>query len=75
MTPDIFITGISLWAIVKTLALILLGMYLIFALVVVKQVKLMTDTLTLGHESLVKSLAFAHLTFAVFVFVVAVIVL
>ena len=63
------------WFLVKILSLVLLGMYLIFALVVVKQVRLMTDTLQLGFEQFVKFLALAHLIFAVIVFVAALVIL
>jgi len=69
------IIGISMWAIIKTFALILLGIYLIFGLVVVRQVKMMTDTLQLGFETLAKVLAFAHLAFAILVFLTALIIL
>lgn len=68
-------TLIPLWAIVKILACILLGMYGIFALVVVRQVKLMTDTLRLGFESVMRFLAYAHLIFAVIVFIAALVIL
>lgn len=69
------IIGISMWAIVKTFALILLGIYFVFGLVVVRQVKMMTDTLQLGFETLAKVLAFAHLAFAILVFLTALIIL
>jgi hypothetical protein len=54
---------------------VLLGMYLVFALVITRQVKLMTSTLQLGFESLAKTLSFLHLVFAVLVFVTALIIL
>ncbi len=66
---------LNIWFLIKILSLILLGMYLIFALVVLRQVKLMTDTLQLGFEQLVKTLALAHLIFAVLVFLVALVIL
>ncbi|HKC05002.1 MAG TPA: DUF5657 family protein [Patescibacteria group bacterium] len=69
------LTGIQIWVVVKILAVILLGMYLIFSLVIVRQVKLMTDTLQLGFERTVRGLAFAHLAFAVLVLLAAIIVL
>jgi len=69
------IIGISMWAIIKTFSLILLGIYLVFGLVVVRQVKMMTDTLQLGFETLAKVLAFAHLAFAILVFLTALIIL
>ena len=69
------IVGISVWLIVKVAALILLGMYLVFAIVVVKQVQLMTSTLQLGFEFPVKFLTYIHLGFAIFVFLAALIIL
>jgi len=67
--------GIQIWLVMKILTIILLGMYLIFSLVVVRQVKLMTDTLQLGFEGTARALAFAHLIFAVLVLLAAIIIL
>jgi hypothetical protein len=75
MTDTIPIIGIQIWVIIKILSIVLLGMYLIFSLVLLRQVKLMTDTLKIGFESTARLLAFAHLTFAVFVFLTAIIIL
>jgi len=69
------IFGISIWLVVKIAALILLGMYLIFALIVVRQIKLMTNTLVLGFESPIIILGYIHLAFAILVFLVALIIL
>lgn len=69
------VIGIQTWLVVKIAALILLGMYLVFSWVVVRQVRLMTDTLQLGFEGPVKFLAYIHLIFAVFVFLAALIIL
>ncbi len=69
------IIGISMWAIIKTFALVLLGIYLVFGLVVVRQVKMMTDTLQLGFEGLAKLLAYGHMAFAILVFLTALIIL
>lgn len=69
------IFGISIWLIVKVAALILLGMYLIFALIVVRQIKLMTSTLVLGYEAPIIMLGYIHLAFAVLVFLAALIIL
>ena len=69
------IFGISVWLVVKIAALILLGMYLVFALIVVRQVKLMTDTLSLGFEGPIILLSYIHLAFAVLVFLAALVML
>ena len=70
---DIF--NFNYWIIIKTLSLVVLGLYIIFAFVIRRQVKVMTDTLTLGFEFAVKFLSFLHLAFAILVFVIALMVL
>lgn len=67
--------GISILLIGKIFALIGLTIYIIFALVVVRQVNLMVTTLEVGLEALIKLVAWAHLIFAIFVFLTALIVL
>jgi hypothetical protein len=73
MISSIF--GISIWLVVKVAALTLLGMYLIFSLIVVRQIKLMTSTLSLGFETLIIMFGYVHLAFAVLVFLTALIIL
>ncbi len=68
-------TGISVWFVLKIVTILLLSMYLIFALVVVRQVKMMTSTLQLGFEGTVKSLSYIHLIFAILVLMAAIIIL
>ena len=67
--------GISILLVVKIAALILLGMYLVFALIVVRQIKLMTSTLSLGFEAPITIFGYIHLAFAILVFLVALIIL
>jgi len=67
--------GFDFWILIKTLALVLLAMYIVFAFVITRQVKLMTRTLHLGFESPAKILSYLHLAFAVFVFFAALIIL
>jgi len=67
--------GISIWVIVKIAGLILMAMYLVFALVMVRQVRLMTDTLQLGFETPVILFSYIHLVFAVIVFFAALFIL
>jgi hypothetical protein len=69
------IFGVSIWLVVKVAALILLGMYLVFSLVVVRQIKLLTTTLTLGFEAPIVMLGYIHLAFAVLVFLAALVIL
>jgi hypothetical protein len=72
---ETIITGFNIWIIVKILTVIVLGMYVIFAFVITRQVKVMTNTLTLSFESVVKLLAFIHLLFSILVFITAITVL
>lgn len=50
-------------------------MYLVFALVVVRQVKMMTSTLQLGFEGPAKMLSYIHLIFAILVLISAIVIL
>lgn len=74
LIPGTVIT-ITTILLVKIASLILLGMYLVFSLVVVRQIKLMTDTLQLGYEQMVKMLGYIHLIFAILVFLAAWVIL
>jgi len=67
--------GFDTWILIKTLAMILLGMYLIFAFVVTRQVNLMIKTLNLGLNTPIRVLAYLHAAFAVLVFLTALIIL
>lgn len=69
------INGFNIWIVIKVFALILLGMYVVFAFVITRQVKVMTETLSLGFESVVRSLSFFHLFFAILVLITAAIIL
>jgi hypothetical protein len=69
------ILGISIWTIIKVFALVAFLLYIIFALVVVRQVQLMTDTLELEFEFPVRMLSYLHLGFAVVVFALALLIL
>lgn len=75
MIETIPLIGISVWTVAKLFLLFAMGLYVIFALVVARQVKLMTDTLAVGFETMVKTLAKVHLIFSVIVFVLALIIL
>lgn len=69
------VAGISVWLIVKIAVLILLGLYIVFSLVIVRQTKLMTDTLSLGFETPIILLGYVHLAFAIVVFLTALAIL
>lgn len=72
---EIPLIGISIWTIAKVLVIFALVIYSIFAVVVVRQVQLMIETINVGIESALKTLAYAHLAFALIVLLVALIVL
>lgn len=67
--------GVSIWSIAKICVLIALVVYIVFSIVVVRQVHLMTDTLEVGFESEVRTLSFIHLFIAIGIFVLALIIL
>ena len=71
LIPAIF----SIWVIVRILVFIFLSIYIIFAIVLIKQVGLMTTTLEVGFEKQLKFLAFLHFLFAVGVLVFSIIIL
>jgi hypothetical protein len=69
------VPNLSIWAGVKIFFCIGLVVYLVFALVVVRQVQIMTQTLKVNFELPIKILALAHLLFALGILVFALIVL
>lgn len=75
MEPIIPVLGFSVWAVVKLLFLFGLLVYIIFSLVVIRQVNLMTKTLEVGFESPLKTAAVVHLLLAIGVFILALIIL
>lgn len=73
MTSLIF--GISIWLIIKIAILVLLGIYIMFCLIVIRQIKLITSTLSLGFESTITTFGYIHLTLAIVIFLAALIIL
>jgi len=69
------IIGLSVFPIIKIFVVFALGLYIAFALVVVRQVQLMTDTLEVGFEGPLRFLAIMHLLFAIAVLIFALIIL
>ena len=69
------IIGISVWAIVKVFFLIALGLYILFSLIVIRQIQLMTDTLEVGFEAPIRLVGLIHLVVAISVFVLALLIL
>lgn len=69
------ISAISIWAIIKVFLMILLSMYIIFAIVMIRQIQLMTTTLKVGFETELKFLALVHFLFAVAVLIFSILIL
>ena len=72
---NFFAVGGGEWLLAKAFALVLLGIYLIFAMVVIRQVKLMADTLHVGFAAPMKFLSYLHLVFTALVFITALVIL
>ena len=68
MNLDSFL-GISIWSIVKIFVMFANLIYIVFALVMVRQVKLMTDTLELGYEKLIIGFSYVNFAFAILVLI------
>lgn len=69
------ITSFSIWPVIKIFVFIFLSIYIIFALVVIRQVQLMTKTLEVGFENQLKFLSFTHLIAAIGVLVFGILIL
>lgn len=69
------VLGDSVWVIAKILVLIGIGVYVVFALVVVRQVKIMTETLEVGFEAPIRLFSLALLVVSILVFLFALITL
>lgn len=67
--------NIDIWAVAKIFVLIAMSIYIVFAFVIVRQSKIMTDTLELGLEKAIRTVALAHMLFAIGTFVIALIIL
>jgi uncharacterized protein DUF5657 len=68
-------TGIDPWGALKIVYLFAIVLYIIFALIVVRQITLMTGTLDGQISGSVKLLGKIHLLFSIFIFILALIVL
>ena len=65
----------QVWLIAKIFVLFAFLIYIFFAMVVVRQVSLMTSTLQVGFEPSIKIFSYAHLAFSLFAFVTALLIL
>ena len=60
---------------IKIATLLFLLFYIVFAGVVIKQAKVMTETIQMGLEGPIRTLVFVHFIFALLVFLLAIIIL
>lgn len=65
----------DVWSLVKLFFLFGILIYIVFALVVVRQVSLMTSTVEAPLSASLRVLSWAHLAFAVFVFLLSLVIL
>ncbi len=67
--------GISVWLAVKIFVLLFLAIYIVFALVVIRQIKLMSETLDMGLNLPIRFIGWGHFLFAVGIFIIALTIL
>jgi len=65
----------ALLFILKAVVFVFLALYIIFAVVIIRQVKIMTDTLEVGFETPIILLSYIHLAFSVCVLLLAIFIL
>ncbi len=65
----------AFWLTAKAIVIIGLFVYLVFAGVIIRQTKHMTDTLEIGFEGVIKVFAWLHMLFALGTFVAAFVIL
>ena len=75
MMGSSLIFGISIWLVVKVFVLLVLVMYIVFSLVVIRQIKLMLETVDMGLNLLIRFIGWGHFLFAVGIFVIALTIL
>ena len=67
--------NLNIWLIAKGFVLLALGVYLIFAIMVIREVDLMNNTLTGVFNLPIKIVALMHLILAVLVLILAILIL
>lgn len=72
---SVIFPNFPVWGIAKVFVLFGMTMYVVFGFVLVRQVKLMTDTLQLGFEGMIKILSYVHLLITIAVFIFALLIL
>ena len=72
---NIPILDISTWLIFKIFILIALIVYLVFSLVVVRQIRLMTETLKVSAGGILRTVSYFYLALAIGILLLALIIL
>ena len=75
MMGSSLIFGISIWLVVKVFVLLALVMYIVFSLVVIRQIRLMLETVDMGLNLPIRFIGWGHFLFAVGIFVIALVIL
>lgn len=65
----------AIWEIAKWFVVFGMGIYLVFALVIVKQVSVMLNVIAIGFEKPIKFFAYLHLLFAIGVLILSIVIL
>ena len=65
----------DIWIIAKIMIMFALLLYLVFSYVIIRQTKIMTETLELGFEKVIKLISFIHFVLAIGTFFLALIIL
>jgi hypothetical protein len=65
----------SIWLLVKAAFLLGILIYIVFAVIVVRQVKIMMEALDVGFEKVIRLLAYLHLLGSIASFLLALIIL
>lgn len=73
--PELVFLEASFWLLLKIFILLGITLYFVFAVVVIKQVSLMTETVQMPIDPTLRTLAWAHLIFAIAVFLIALLTL
>ena len=70
-----FLLSLTIWHVVKLMFCLVLGLYIFFAVVVVRQISLMTETLNGQLELPLKLIGILNLALAIFLFLGALLIL
>lgn len=75
MDPILILESITLLSITKVLVVVLLLVYVIFALLMMKQVAAMTKAVTMKDDFVIRILGVLNFVFAILVFLIALLIL